>query len=179
MKKVVKKFKNKKAICFLDFVDVYSSHVIYYYGPPELCVSTLKKALAKCKKKVQNTIIDDMQRYIGSVDNTSDYFCEVYDIDGSQWILIHVGNKYDLTDIYQLGSIMHETLYGAIFITRSRGVKDDNGGYEALVYLAELMFTNFLLYIQKYYKKGQKNDKSNKIRSSKGQRNNKRNQQNN
>lgn len=170
MKRAVKKFRNKNAICILDSIDIYSSNIIYYYGPLDLCVNTLKKSLSKSRKKVRDTIVEDMQRYIGSPDNTSDCFCSPYDIDGSQWILIHVGDKYPLTDIFQLGSIMHECLHAAIFITRSRGVKDDNNGHEALVYLAEFIYTNFLNYIQKHYKKGKKHGKNNKIRSKKESR---------
>ena len=64
MKKTVLKYKNKKALCFLDLVDIYSSHIIYYYGPTSLCVKTLKKALSKTNKKVKDIIVDDMQRYI-------------------------------------------------------------------------------------------------------------------
>ncbi len=175
MKKVVKKFKNKKAICFLDFIDIYCSNILYYYGPPNLCVNTLKKVLSKTKKKIRNLIIDDMQRYIGGPDNTSDYFCEEYNIDGSQWILIHIGDRYNLTNIFQLGSIMHECLHAAIFIARSRGIKDDNNGHEALVYLAESIFTDFLSYLKKHYLKGKTNDKNNKIGSKKGSKNNRRN----
>ena len=170
MKKDVKRSKNKKGYCFIDYIELYGSNIIYYYGHPSVCVSTLKKSLRKVKKIVRNEIIDYMQRYIGSPDNTSDYYCNEFIIDGSQWILIHVGNNDPLTNTFQLGTLLHECLHAAIDIARSRGIKDDNNGYEALVYLAEFIFTNFLTHLKKQLYKRKKHGKNNKVRSTKESR---------
>ena len=144
MKKSVKKSTNDFCRCYYQYIDIYDSHIIFYYGSKDKCTSTIAKFLTRKNKKVKKEIVDELKRYIGSPENTTDYFCSEYKIDSEQWILICVGNSYELTDPYQLSSISHECLHAAIFIARYHEFYDDDGHNEPLAYLQDFILQKFL-----------------------------------
>ena len=154
MRKVVKKSKPKRGYCFIHKIKLYSTNLILYYGNPKDCLSIVKKSIKKLKKNVRDEVVDFLVRYIGGPDNTSPYFCTQLNVSDAEWIFIHVGDDECITNTEQLGTLLHECLHAAIYIARTRGIRDDNFGHEALVYLTEYIFTYFLDKIKKsLYKK--------------------------
>lgn len=158
MKKSVKKSTSNICRCYYQYIDIYNSHIIFYYGSRDKCVSTISKFLSHKDKKVKKEMVDDLKRYIGSPENTTDYFCTDYKIDSEQWILVCAGNSYDINDPIQLSSISHECLHATIFIARHKEFYEDEGHSEPITYLHDFIYQFFLEKIKKSIQKDNNHD---------------------
>lgn len=149
MKKIAQKSTSNICKCYYKYVDIYEVHIVFYYGSKEKCIQTTSKFLSKKDKVVRKDIIDHLKKYIGSPEDTTDYFCMDFIIDSTQWIFISIGDTYELDDPYQLGAISHECIHAAIDIAREHGFYNDDGNSEPIAYLQDFIYTDLLYKLKK------------------------------
>lgn len=166
MKRNVKNSTNEISHCYYQYIDLYGVHIVLYYGSKDKCIKTTSRFLSKRNKTARKEIIDYLKKYIGSPEDTSDYFAADLRIDNIQWIFICIGTEYDLMDTRQIAYLSHECLHAAIFIAREHGFYEDEGNSEALVYLQDFILEKFLSKIKKTKDKVENND-NNKSNNSK------------
>lgn len=139
-------------LCDHCHVDVYDDDVILYMGDQKDCYDTVRKY---CQKNIGYNVdhlYKDIQKYIGSEDNTSNYWCMKSVEKNAFTVYLIVVDTLNLEDSEDIGTLVHETLHSANYILNEKGIVDDNSGFESLTYLHEYIFKHFYNKINKKHK---------------------------
>jgi len=144
-KGIVEKPKRKKTGRWYHlYCPLYFTDIVMYNGDQNTSFDIYDGFAKKFNIKNKELILKKLHNYIGSPDNTSDWYCmNVADGDDGQSVIIYSYMR-DPNDTDQISSLSHECLHAAIFILNQKGVMDDDCGFEALTYLHDWIFHTML-----------------------------------